>query len=110
MRRSDPVRRGTRPSGLEWNKWVCPLVRSTTRLASPGKSQATGSCCIDFLLVGAAVSRYLASRRGGARLIAADLQRRADMTKGWTFVLFLALVAPLAAANDSLVRFKGGIG
>lgn len=32
------------------------------------------------------------------------------MTKKWTFALFLALVAPLAAANDSLVRFKGGIG
>jgi len=32
------------------------------------------------------------------------------MTKKWTFVLFLALVAPLAVANDSLVRFKGGIG
>ena len=32
------------------------------------------------------------------------------MTKKWTFVLFLGLVAPLAAANDSLVRFKGGIG
>jgi hypothetical protein len=40
----------------------------------------------------------------------ADLQRRGDMTKRWTFALFLALVAPLAAANDSLVRFKGGIG
>ena len=32
------------------------------------------------------------------------------MTKKWTLALFLALVAPLAAANDSLVRFKGGIG
>lgn len=32
------------------------------------------------------------------------------MTKRWTLVLFLALVAPLAVANDSLVRFKGGIG
>ena len=32
------------------------------------------------------------------------------MTKKWTFALFLALVAPLAAADDSLVRFKGGIG
>jgi hypothetical protein len=32
------------------------------------------------------------------------------MTKEWTFALLLGLVAPLAVANDSLVRFKGGIG
>jgi len=32
------------------------------------------------------------------------------MMKKWVFVLFLGLVAPLAVADDSLVRFKGGIG
>jgi hypothetical protein len=32
------------------------------------------------------------------------------MAKKWTFVLFFVLAAPLAAADDSLVRFKGGIG
>jgi len=32
------------------------------------------------------------------------------MTKRWAFAFFLALVAPLAAADDSLVKFKGGIG
>jgi hypothetical protein len=32
------------------------------------------------------------------------------MAKNWTFVLFFVLAAPLAAADDSLVRFKGGIG
>lgn len=30
--------------------------------------------------------------------------------KNWTFGLFLALAAPFAVANDSLVKFKGGIG
>jgi hypothetical protein len=32
------------------------------------------------------------------------------MRKEWAFALLLALVTPLAAADDSLVRFKGGIG
>ena len=32
------------------------------------------------------------------------------MTKRWTLAFLLALVAPLAAADDSLVKFKGGIG
>ena len=32
------------------------------------------------------------------------------MTTKWTFALFLALVAPLAAANDSLVRIRGWVG
>ncbi|HKC44022.1 MAG TPA: hypothetical protein VKC64_09335 [Burkholderiales bacterium] len=60
-------------------------------------------------LVGAALSRELASRRGAAG-DQLDLQRRGDMTKRWAFAFFLALVAPFAAADDSLVRFKGGIG
>jgi len=32
------------------------------------------------------------------------------MTKRWAFAFFLALAAPVAAADDSLVKFKGGIG
>jgi hypothetical protein len=32
------------------------------------------------------------------------------MTKNWTLGLLLALAAPLAVANDSLVKFKGGTG
>ena len=32
------------------------------------------------------------------------------MRKRWAFAFFLALVAPLAAADDSLVKFKSGIG